>query len=209
MRINVPTINDARRRFLKPGGIFIPQRDVVYVSLISAPLLYQKNLLEPWLENDYQLDLSAGHAFARNRLHMLKPDKLPPPLFPPQVWADIDYRTNEDPNAHARIEWVSDKACTVHFLVIWFDTYLFEDIGYTSSPWKERSTLYACDALPMQEPLEIAPNDLITLELHANLVQGEYIFTWNTSLKQGGKTKVEFRQSTLLGKILTNRFTKR
>ena len=46
---HIPSIADARQRFLAPDGILIPQQDKLWVSVVEAPLNYN-NLLKPWTE---------------------------------------------------------------------------------------------------------------------------------------------------------------
>ncbi len=52
---------DARNRFLAPSGRMIPLRDSVWVALVEAPDRYRE-LVSPFVENEYKLALIAPHA---------------------------------------------------------------------------------------------------------------------------------------------------
>ena len=46
----------------------------------------------------------------------------------------------------------------------------------------------------------LAPGDTVMVDLRAELVAGEYVWQWNTTVHDaGGAQKARFRQSTLLG----------
>ncbi len=171
------------------------------MSLIAAPDLYRSAIALPWETNEFDLDLSAALRFTRNTLQTVNTG-LPQPVLAPQVWADFDYSLPQDPNAQATLAWTASEATTAHFILIWFDTYLFDEIRFTSAPGRGRAELYACDLLPLERPLEIAPKDTITLDVRANLVQKEYIYSWDTTLRGAdGQVKAAFRQSTFYGNI--------
>ncbi|MEO8393960.1 MAG: 50S ribosomal protein L11 methyltransferase [Chloroflexota bacterium] len=198
---------DARRRFLKPGGILIPQRDVVYAALIAAPELYRQRVTQVWTEPVYGLDLSASLRFAVNTIQSANPVDAHLIRFPGQVWTEIDYRTREDANASAKLEWTAIEATVVHFVLLWFDAHLLDEIGFTTAPADPgRAHVYGYDLLPLERPLEVEAGDQITLELRAKEVAGgDHIFSWNTSVKSAqGTIKAAYRQSTFFGSMLSN-----
>src|SRR5688572_3245541 len=54
---HIPSIVDARTRFLAQGGILIPARDTLWAAIVEAPERYQE-IVSPWQSNG--LDLSNG-----------------------------------------------------------------------------------------------------------------------------------------------------
>src|SRR3990172_9477648 len=54
---HLPSIADARRRFLKPGGALIPKRDAVWASVVETPERYSR-VVDCWEKNPLQQDLS-------------------------------------------------------------------------------------------------------------------------------------------------------
>src|SRR5439155_26852207 len=55
---HVPSIVDARRRFLKPGGKLIPKRDVVSVAVVETSDHYDR-LVKPWKRFELNMDAAA------------------------------------------------------------------------------------------------------------------------------------------------------
>lgn len=199
-------IADARRRFLKPNGILIPQRDRVFATLIEEPELYQKTILEPWQNNEFLLDLTAALPYIRNTIIATHKREFEKPLFPGQVWADIDHMTSSGSGIKGKLEWIADKPGTAHFLVFWFEGQLFGDIHLNTNPWNANSSMYGYSLPPLQEPLEFAANDQIVIQIQADLVENRYIFSWNTTLKADaghGLVKAAFRQSTFMSSMLS------
>jgi protein arginine N-methyltransferase 1 len=60
---HIPTIIDARERLLAPGGVLIPQRDVLWATVVEAPEQYE-DFVGPWRRFD--LDLAAGTRLITN-----------------------------------------------------------------------------------------------------------------------------------------------
>src|SRR5688500_1938693 len=54
--LHIPSVADARRRYLSPGGLMIPARDEVWATVVEAPLLYARKT-EPWENNAFGLDM--------------------------------------------------------------------------------------------------------------------------------------------------------
>ena len=44
---HIPTIVDARSRFLAPDGVLIPQRDTLWAAVVEAPEIYETYSI-PW-----------------------------------------------------------------------------------------------------------------------------------------------------------------
>src|SRR4051812_47632099 len=51
---HLPSIIDARRRFLAPGGVMIPKRDAIWVSIVEAPKEYA-GIVDAWKSSDFDL----------------------------------------------------------------------------------------------------------------------------------------------------------
>ena len=62
---HIPTIVDARRRLLAPGGTLIPQCDVVQVAVVEAPEHYKRHM-GPWDGRPYGLDMRAAREIVSN-----------------------------------------------------------------------------------------------------------------------------------------------
>ena len=204
---HIPVIIDARQRLLAPGGVMIPMRDTLYGAMVEAPERYARSR-EPWLENQFGLDLSAGYALAVNswRKVSLTTDQL---LTPPQVWATLDYRTIMSPHVAGDMAWTAERAGMAHGLCMWFDAELAEGIGFSNAPGQPE-LVYGQAFFPLEKEVAIEAGDRISVGLKANLVGDDYIISWRTRIEShSGAETASFQQSTFYGGIVSLESIKR
>jgi type I protein arginine methyltransferase len=191
----IPTIVDARRRLLAPGGHLIPREDTVWAAVVEVPQVYE-NLTSIWRENVYGLDLRPARALAINggcTAH-LKPENL---LAPAQIWWKLDFYTVEQPDAQAELTWKITRSGTAHGIALWFDSLLAPGISYSNRPGEDR--VHGRSLLPWPEPVALNAGDQVTVNLAADLVGSDYLWRWDTRILEQGRperVKAEFRQST-------------
>lgn len=201
---HIATIVDARERLLAPGGTLIPMRDTLHCALVHAPV-QERRITVPWLRNDYDLDLSAGHRYAANTYDktFLQPDAL---VSRTELLATLDYRTitASDLSAAVTLRPTSTPVVT-HGLLLWFDAELAPGIGFSNAPGQPR-LVYAQSYLPFAEPLTLASDDRVEASLKAVLVEGNYVWSWIIRHFRGeGATPVQtLRQSTLQARPLAH-----
>jgi Methyltransferase domain/Arginine methyltransferase oligomerization subdomain len=190
----IATIEDARRRFLAPGGHLIPQRDTVKASLIEADEFYSK-LLFPWSQANHGLDLSSSLSLLLNASYgsHFNSNQL---LADPQAWAVLDYSVGAQACASADLSFPVTRDGTAHGLCLWFDTELFDGIGYSSAPGVHK-TIYGQVFLPWLEPVLLQQGQKVSVKLQANLVGDEYVWRWETKTCADAKNPGRhFQQST-------------
>jgi protein arginine N-methyltransferase 1 len=186
---------------LAPGGTLIPARDILRIALVGSPEDYASYEV-PWIRNDFGLDLSAGHRFAINCHSKVKlgAESL---LSEPEDVATLDYYRISDPDLTAKVELQASRSGTVHGLLLWFDAELAPSNGFSNAPG-EPPLIYGQTFMPMERPVDVSPGDPVSVELTANLIDGSYVWGWNTNFRRQGHAETEsFRQSTFLGKIIS------
>jgi len=193
---HLPSIIDARQRLLAPGGVLIPRCDRLWAALVEDPAQYRP-YFEPWLTNDYGLDLSAGQPLVVNTWRKVnaQANQL---LVPPQQWASLDYQTIEHTDVVGELAWEAERAGTAHGLLVWFDAELGDGIGFSNAPDKPK-LIYGQAFFPLQAPIVLEQGDHIAVQLRANLVGGDYVWNWNTRVTSPGNpgvNKADFHQST-------------
>jgi protein arginine N-methyltransferase 1 len=183
---HLPSIIAARERFLKPGGVLIPQRDRLFCAPVSSAALYE-SITGPWHAVP-DVDLTPARTMALQTPHAraVTPDDL---AGEPRVWGELDYATLTSCNVSASLEW--PIASTVHAIALWFETTTFGDATTSSGPWSPES-VHATMLLPLAEPLD---GRMLRLTLEATLAAGYYVTTWHASTDRAGGV----RQSTFLG----------
>lgn len=199
---HLPSICDARRRLLAPGGILIPRRDMLWASVAEAPDYYAK-IVDPWEGNCWRFDLSAARRVVTNtwsKGHIL-PNQM---LVEPRCWAELDYYKVEESDVKANIDWTVMRPGTAHVLSVWFDSELIEGICLSNRPG-EPELIYGNASFPLSRPVEVDLGDRIAVSLAANLVGEDYIWRWHTRIftVETNHIKADFKQSTFFGALLS------
>ncbi len=197
---HIATIKDARDRFLAPGGRLIPARDQVRIAAVESAESYT-GYDQPWRSNAYDVDLMAGSRFVVNDLRRV--DLLPENLLgSPQHLTTLDYRTIVDPNLRTTVELPIERAGLIHGLLLWFDAELGSGAAFSNAPG-EPPLVYRQTFLPLERPIAVDAGDHGKAEIKANLVNGSYIWSWNTQVMRasGDSAGPAFRQSTFLANI--------
>ena len=190
----IQSIIDARRRFLAPGGMLIPRREILWGAVVAAPDIY-RGFVAPWKDNPYGLNLAPAAQLTTHFLKMvqIKPADL---LVAPEIWLTLEYSTLESPHVKGKLDWRMARRGTGHGLAIWFDTDLAPGVGFSVAPGSP-TNIYTQGFFPWTEPVDLASGDRVTVFLAANLVGGEYIWRWDTRIRDAsGRVKANFKQST-------------
>jgi protein arginine N-methyltransferase 1 len=190
----IPTIVDARRRLLKPGGAMIPLRDTLWAAPVEAAETYRQ-YNEPWRNYDGGLKFEPARTRLANS-HQKCNLKAEAFLAGPALWATLDYQTIENALVNACLNFVVSRAGTLHGFVLWFDAELAEGIAFSNAPGQPKC-IYGQLFLPLLEPLQVTVGQAIQLDLRASHVNGDYIWRWNTRvLTAAGECLQSFNQST-------------
>lgn len=199
---HIPSIIDARGRFLAPEGVLIPQQDKIWVQLGHLPTFYH-NLLAPWQEMPFQVSMNSAKKFKINRWYKckIKPEQ---GIGKPQLLATLDYTTITSPHLQNTLTWTNQSHTTLHGLVLWFDTKLTPNntTHFSNSP-HDPTLIYGNAFFPLEDPVELQPDDQITVTLKANLVKNDYIWQWNTEIKRDNQLIHSFKQSTFKSQLLS------
>jgi protein arginine N-methyltransferase 1 len=200
---HLPSIADARRRFLAAGGALIPRQDVVWAAVADAPDVYARHST-PWDDCGFDFDMQPARRLAVNTFKKCEvtADRL---LTEPRRWAAVDYAVVNDWNIQAPVRWTVSRAGTGHGIVVGLDRTLAEGIRLSNAPGEPdaagRDSIYATVFFPWSSPVELVPGDLVETEMRATLVGGDYVWCWATSVmdrRRSSAVKARFAQTTLL-----------
>jgi type I protein arginine methyltransferase len=203
----VASQQDAKKRFLVPGGLMIPRRDVVKAAITESEKIYSE-LVAPWSTCVAGAELSIPCRLELNTAHggHIKFEQL---MSEPQVLCTLDYLCDPGPNVSGKLSFRAKRGGTAHGICVWFETELYEDIGFSSGPGSP-VTIYGQLLLPWLEAVVIEEGQEILVTIHANLVGKDYIWRWETEIAGGdGGKKVHFRQSTFEGTNVSSRTLRR
>lgn len=200
---HIPSIVDARRRFLAPGGVLIPQRDTTWSAVVEAPDLFDA-YIAPW-DDRFGFDMGAARTQVMNtwRKGNITQDQL---LAEPQDWAVLDYAVVEDPDVRALVTWTISRSGTGHGFAAGFERILGEGARLSNAPDAPDAVrpehIYGTAFFPWPDPVPLEAGDTVTLDLQARLVDGDYVWGWNTEVMASGEpsqSRASFRQSTFFG----------
>lgn len=190
---NIPTIVDARQRLLAPGGVLIPRRDLAWATIVEDESSY-KEIVGPWEDAKYGVDLSAGRSRITNnwRKTRIKADSF---LTEPVCWATLDYGEVTSPDASGEISWRATRSGTAHGIGMWYDTELADGVGFTNHP-AAPELIYSNGLFPFSQPVEVREGERIEVRLRADYVQNDYVWSWTTEFPD---QEIRFEQSTFYG----------
>ncbi len=198
---HIPSIVDARQRHLAPGGVLIPKRDTIWVSLVEAGKVYDE-LIKPW-DYPYGLAMEEVKQIVLNSWIEENTDTFSQRnlLMEPQIWTVLDYTSIENPDvSSSNLTQVATRDGTAHGLLMWFDGEIADGIYIYNGPQSEKvAEVYGCGFFPLLEPVTIAKGDMISLDIRADLVNDQYLWRWHTCIHSGDEPqaiKANYEQST-------------
>jgi type I protein arginine methyltransferase len=200
---HIPSIADARRRFLAPGGTLIGRKDRIWAAIVEAPERYGKTV-DPWERNILGQDLSPARRIAVNDLQRVRltSEHL---LTEPRLWTTLDYFTVENPDVQGELGWMARRDGTGHGIVVWFEAELADGVGFSNAPGALEA-IYASMFFPWLNPVPLAAGQAVCVDLQAKLLETDYFWRWTTHVKSA-RTPVEtvahFDQSQLQGTVLS------
>jgi len=200
---HLPSIMDARRRFLAPGGVLIPRADKLWAAVAEMPERYAE-IVEPWENGTLNQDLTAARRLAvcNYRKTRAKPEEL---LNTPRLWKTLDYETLETPDAGAEINWTVERAGIGHGLLIWFDADLADGVSFSNAPGAPEA-IYGSLFLPWIHPVQLTQGESVRVQLEAKLAGDEYVWRWDTQIHAANAAagvRDQFEQSSLAGAVLS------
>jgi protein arginine N-methyltransferase 1 len=187
---HIPSIVDARERFLAPGGRLVPREDRVMLACVEVFDEYAA-MASPWARSPAGLRLDRARDFVFNDWRKIELDRRHV-VSEPLTCVVLDYAGEIETGFRSRLCLAASRDATCHGLGAWFDSALAEGIGFTCAPGAEpRSNVYGHVFYPWPRPLPLREGEALEVAIEARLVGGSYVWSWET---QRGADR--FRQST-------------
>ena len=198
---HIPAIIDARQRHLAPGGVLIPKRDTIWVSLVEASKVYIE-LVGPW-DYPYGMSMKWAQQIVLNDWIEENTDSFNQRslLMEPQIWTVLDYASIDNPDvSSSSLIQKATRGGTAHGLLLWFDGEIAEGIRVFNNPQAAKvANVYGCAFFPLLEPVSIDKGDTIIVTVEADHVNDQYQWRWQTCIQSGDNPlaiKADFEQST-------------
>lgn len=200
---SLSVIISARENFLKPAGTLLPYQDRLLAALITTSKYYDHHILNPWGSNPYQINMKSALPFQTSTPFVVdwyasNQDKFSF-LTEGQVWATIDYGTVNTTDFEGQIECIAQETGIAHFIMLWFETTLLDNIGYSSGPFKGAASVYGKLLLPLARPVQVNKGDTINIALKAYFRHHQYDYDWQVSISNAADPttpQISLKQST-------------
>jgi type I protein arginine methyltransferase len=194
----LPTLADARERFLAPGGTMIPLRDTVWAAVVEAPDLHE-SLTAPWGES-MGVDMRAARRLITN--DMYRADFAASQLLTePAHCATFDHDRSHRPDVSCPLSWRAIRDGTGHGFAAWFDAQVCEGLVISNAPGKP-PLIFGNAYFPWPEPVSLRAGDTIEIDVQAKLLDQAYLWQWSTRVHRPGGRRASFAQSQFAGTVL-------
>jgi len=190
---NIAALEDARRRWLAPGGVLLPARDRLFVALIEAVRLRQ-HLENGWLNLEAQgFKASAARTATLNNVYtdeeaLVLGNQV---LSEAKPWAEVRYGDAFSRAVTATVDLAVTRGGTADALAVWFEATVHDGLSYDNAPGKQ--LVYKRTILPLLEPTRVDVGESAHVVLRTDVSGAQW--AWDTAI--GERTR--FRQASFLG----------
>jgi len=183
---------DARRRFLRPEGIALPERVTFCMAPVHAPGAYER-LVDFWQGPRCSIQLSAMRRFAVNQVHRTSLEGVSL-LADPAVVLTTRPATIEAPFCSGTARFTLRSGGVVHGFAGWHRIELASDLAYDNAPPAPAGG-WAHNFFPFDRPWSGAEDS----ELELSVTKRGTIWTW-----RGRRDRHPFEYSTFMNVPLNN-----
>ena len=179
----IETLNDARRRFLKPNGVIIPRRLEQHVAPVVSERMHAE--LSAW--DDTGFDLAAAKAMSLNNIYVrsLAPKELLQGGASAQVWDAVDFAVTNTSSRKGSASWRLAAPATVYGFATWWTAELVPGVTLSTAPGAARThweQLY----FPLLSPLAAKGGQTVAIELRSRTaMQSGTDVAWTATLLDG------------------------
>ncbi len=162
----IDTIADARKRFLKPGGVLIPNRIQQFAAPVVSDRIHRE--LSAWDHVGHALDLTPARVMSFNNVYVrsLKPAELLDQARSAREWDSVDLTRDGKSNRKGETTWQLTAPVTIYGFAVWWKVDLAPGISLSTAPdapgthWEQ---LY----FPLQTPIEAKKSESISVSLRS------------------------------------------
>ena len=159
----IESIEDSKR-FLKPGGVIIPQKIEQFIAPVTSPRIFDE--MNVWDSVGYDLDFGIAREAALNNMYVYKilPKDLMDGGKSAVVWDKIDFSKQEKSVRKGSAKWRIEKDCTIYGLAVWWNANLIRGINISTSPLAP-ATHWDQIFLPLTAPISAKKGQILEVSL--------------------------------------------
>jgi SAM-dependent methyltransferase len=193
----IETLNDARRRFLKPKGSIIPGALAQFVAPVVTDRIHRE--LTAWDACGFDLDVPKAMSLNNIYVRTLEPKDLLDAGKSAVAWDEIDFALQNRSSRKGEARWRLTAPATIYGFATWWQAELVAGVTLSTAPGAPRThweQLY----FPLLEPLVLKAGETAAVELRSrtSMDAGTHV-AW-TAIRRDGKGREVARQSLNLDK---------
>ncbi|MGE0698236.1 MAG: 50S ribosomal protein L11 methyltransferase [Hyphomicrobiaceae bacterium] len=195
----VETMNDARARHLKPGGVLIPGLVEQFACPVTGPRI--RDDLCAWDRIGYGLDFSPAREMSLNNVYIrtLQPGELLDGGMAGARWDRIDFHEKNRTARRGTLRWKVPRSVTVHGLAVWWSAELVPGVTLTTSPLAA-PTHWEQLFFPALEPIDVGEGETLAAEIRTRSTEEAGTdLAWTLAVLDG-EGRERSRQAMSLGK---------
>jgi len=195
----VETMNDARQRHLKPGGIVIPRGIEQFVAPVITDRVHEE--LTAWDRVGFGLDMSPARSMSLNNAYVraVRPDELLDGGASAKVWDRVDLTRKAKGTRKGEASWRMTRPATIYGFSLWWSAELAAGVALSTAPDAPRThweQLY----FPLLTPIAATTGETVTASLRSKSSrEGGTHLAW-TAVHTDAGGKVAERQALDLDK---------
>jgi SAM-dependent methyltransferase len=182
----IDTLNDARRRYLKPGGSIIPSALTQFVAPVVSDRIARE--LDAWDATGF--DLSFPKTMSLNNIYVrtFAPKDLLDGGKSAVAWDEIDFAAENRSNRKGEARWRLQSPATVFGFVTWWQAELVPGVTLSTGPGKA-ATHWEQLYFPIAEPIVGKAGESVGLALRSrtSLEEGTHVAWTATHLDRQGR----------------------
>lgn len=185
----LPSLYHARDRWLRPGGVLLPDRARLYVCAAEAPEAHAASVARyeaPSLGVDYS---ALATPAANDMVAWQRNDRPPAPLSSPLLACELDFHATTIDGVDMKATATAIRAGTLHALLGWIEIRLGD--AWLSTAPDQPAVHWSPMLLPFRTPVELHAGDAV--EIGLRYIDNEQVF-W--SIRCNG---IQQRQSPMQG----------
>jgi len=186
---------NARDRFLKPGGMLVPEWLELCLVPVEAEAIWEKNV-GLWSRKDYDLDLSPVRDYAVSQRYVTDCSDDAVQLAVPFMTSRINFYEIKKIPFVFQGEFLIKKSGKLHGMVGYFRAGLSSNVVLSTSP-EEPLTHWAQTFFPMEETVLVREGDEILCTIKAIPQMDTVLWEWRTQVHRKGEKIAGFNQSNL------------
>jgi protein arginine N-methyltransferase 1 len=162
----IATLNDARARFLAPGGVVIPRAVEQFACPVVAERFHRE--LTAWDEVGYGLDFAPARAMSLNNIYVrwFEPGDLLDGAKAARVWDAVAFDRRNKTTRTGDASWRAGRKTTIYGVALWWTAELVAGVSLSTGPLSARThweQLY----LPALAPITIGAGQTLAARLRS------------------------------------------